>query len=328
MGCSQPCAPATWTRIRPIERGCPAPGPLGAEKAVPAQILAIVAPVYLCAAAGFLWVRLGRSFDTAGLTDLIMRVGAPCLVFSSLLSYEIQLAEAWDMILATGVATAAMAGLAAIALRVAGLPLHTFLSPMTFGNTGNMGIPLCYFAFGEAGLALAVCVFATTSVLHFTFGQAIWSGKAGWREALGTPLVWSTGLALIVMAGGWDLPLWLTRTTSLLGGFTVPLMQLTLGVSLAQLGVTRIGRSLGLAFLKLGVGLSAGLAVVWLFGFEGVSAGVIVMGCTMPVAVFNYMFALRYERSPGEVASVIVVSTGLAALTVPLLVSLLLPEAP
>lgn len=293
---------------------------------MPAEILAIVAPVYLCAAAGFFWVRLGRSFDTVIVSDLIMRVGAPCLVFSSLLSHDIRLDEAGEMILATAVATLMMAALAAIALRVARLPLQTFLSPMTFGNTGNMGIPLCYFAFGEAGLALAVCVFATTSVLHFTLGQVIWSGQSGWREALMTPLVWSTALALMVMAGGWDLPLWLTRTTHLLGSFTVPLMQLTLGVSLAQLGMTRFSRSLGLAFLKLVVGLLAGLAVVWLFGFAGLTAGVMLMGCAMPVAVFNYMFALRYERSPGDVASVIVVSTGLAALTVPILVSFLLPE--
>ena len=287
-----------------------------------------MAPVYLCAAAGFLWVRLGRPFDTVILTDLIMRVGAPCLVFSSLLSHDIQLHEVGEMILASAVATLMMAGLAAIALRIARLPLQTFLSPMTFGNTGNMGIPLCYFAFGEAGLALAVCVFATTSVLHFTLGQVIWSGQSGWREALMTPLVWSTALALMVMAGGWDLPLWLTRTTHLLGSFTIPLMQLTLGVSLAQLGMTRFSRSLGLALLKLMVGLSAGLAVVWLFDLKGLSAGVMLMGCAMPVAVFNYMFALRYERSPGDVASVIVVSTGLAAFTIPILVSFLLPEVP
>ena len=132
---------------------------------MPSEILSIVAPVYICCGVGYLWAWLGRPFDTTLFTDLIMRVGAPCLVFSSLVSYEIQFDQAAEMILATFVATAVMAGLAAVALRVARLPLDTFLAPMTFGNTGNMGIPLCYFAFGEAGLALAICVFATTSVL-------------------------------------------------------------------------------------------------------------------------------------------------------------------
>ena len=289
------------------------------------EILAIVAPVYICCGVGYVWAWLGRPFDTALFTDLIMRVGAPCLVFSSLVSYEIQFDQASEMILATFVATAVMAGLAAMVLRLARLPLNTFLAPMTFGNTGNMGIPLCYFAFGETGLALAICVFATTTVLHFTFGQVIWSSRVSWLEVAKTPLVWSAGLALVVMAWGVDVPAWLNRTTSLLGGFTVPLMQLTLGVSLARLGIVRFGRSAGLALLKLVVGITAGCAAVWLFELEGLSAGVLILGSAMPVAVFNYMFAERYERSPGEVAGVVVVSTLLALLTIPLLIYLLLP---
>jgi malate permease and related proteins len=291
------------------------------------EIFAIVAPVYLCAAVGFLWARLGRAFDTVLVTDLIMGVGAPCLVFSSLVSYEIQFAEVVEMIAATTVAIACMAGVSAIVLGVARIPLNTFLAPLTFGNTGNMGIPLCYFAFGEAGLSLAVCVFAVTSVIHFTVGQAIWSGQAGWGDVLRTPLVWAAVLALIMMATGWGVSSWLTRTTSLLGSFTVPLMQLTLGVSLARLGVVRPGRSLALALVKLFVGISVGLGVAGLFDLEGVAAGVLVLSCAMPAAVFNYMFAVRYERSPGDVASLVVVSTLLAALAVPVLMALLLPES-
>jgi len=286
-----------------------------------------VAPVYLCAAVGFLWARLGRAFDTVLVTDLIMGVGAPCLVFSSLVSYEIQFAEAVEMIAATTVAIACMAGVSAIVLGVARIPLNTFLAPLTFGNTGNMGIPLCYFAFGEAGLSLAICVFAVTSVLHFTVGQAIWSGRAGWGDVVKTPLVWAVVLALIMMATGWGVSSWLTRTTSLLGSFTVPLMQLTLGVSLARLGVVRPGRSLALALVKLFVGISVGLGVAGLFDLEGVAAGVLILSCAMPAAVFNYMFAVRYERSPGDVASLVVVSTLLAALAVPVLMALLLPES-
>jgi predicted permease len=102
-------------------------------------------------------------------------------------------------------------------------------------------------------------------------------------------------------------------------------MQLTLGVSLARLGIVRFGRSAGLALLKLVVGITAGCAAVWLFELEGLSAGVLILGSAMPVAVFNYMFAERYERSPEEVAGVVVVSTLLALLTIPLLISILLP---
>jgi predicted permease len=72
------------------------------------------------------------------------------------------------------------------------------------------------------------------------------------------------------------------------------------------------------------MGASVGAAVGWLLGFEGVAFGVMVLDCAMPVAVFNYMFASRYDRSPSEVASVIVLSTLLSFVTLPILISLLL----
>ena len=113
-----------------------------------AELFTIVAPVYICAAIGFIWVRSGRRFDAALLTDLIFFVGSPCLTFSSLVSQPIALGVLGDMMAATALALLCLALLAALALRVAGLPLGTYLAPMTFGNTGNMGIPICYFAFG------------------------------------------------------------------------------------------------------------------------------------------------------------------------------------
>ena len=126
-----------------------------------------------------------------------------------------------------------------------------------------------------------------------------------------------------------SVPSWISRTTSLLGGFTIPVMQLTLGVSLARFGVVRPLRGLGLSLLKLAGGAAVGFAVAALLGLEGVAAGVVILDCAMPVAVFNYMFAERHARSPSEVASLIVLSTLLSLLTLPLLIGMFfLPGSP
>ena len=55
-----------------------------------AELFSIVAPVYFCAALGTIWIRLGRRFDTDLISDLIMTIGAPCLVFSSLVTIEVE----------------------------------------------------------------------------------------------------------------------------------------------------------------------------------------------------------------------------------------------
>lgn len=292
-----------------------------------AELVSIVVPVYLCAALGFFWVRSGRHYDTAFMTDMVMMVGAPCLTFSSLVGIDLQLDQLLEMALAVVLATCGLGLLAAIVMRIARIPLTTFLAPMTFGNTGNMGIPICYFAFGSEGLALGVCFYATTALLQFTVGQLLWSGNVSLVQLLRTPLTYASLLAVAVIGFDIEVPRWLLRTTTLMGDFTIPIMQFTLGVSLARLELRNLPRSFALSSLKLGLGASVGFGLASLLGFEGVARGVLVLDCAMPVAVVNYMFAARFDRSPSEVASVIVLSTLLSFLTLPLLLTCVLPSS-
>lgn len=288
------------------------------------ELVAIVVPVYVCAGIGFLWVRSGRAYDTALMTDLVVYIGAPSLVFSSLVSQSITGDVLAEMLGAVVVAIFSLGALAAGVLWISGLSVRTYLAPMTFGNAGNMGLPLCYFAFGEAGLALGVCYFVVGALLHFTVGQAIWSGRASFGELVRSPLVWSVLLASGVLAADVEVPRWLFRTTTLLGDFTIPIMQLTLGVSLAGLEVAHVKKSVLLSCLKIGGGAAIGFAVGHALDLGPLARGVLALQCAMPVAVFNYMFAVRFDRAPTEVASVIVVSTLIALFTTPLLIAQIL----
>lgn len=291
------------------------------------DLFSIVVPVYICAGIGFLWVRSGRAYDTALMTDLIFYIGGPCLVFSSLVSQSIGRESIEQMFLAVVVAFVMLALLAAFVLRLTRQSLRTFLAPMTFGNAGNMGLPLCYFAFGDPGLELGICFFVVGTLAHFTIGQAVWSEKPSFWILFQSPIVWSVALAVLFLGAGIPVPRWLMRTTGLLGDFTIPIMQLTLGVSLAGFGIRNVGRSVGLSVLKIGGGALVGWSVASLLGLEGVARGVLILQCAMPVAVFNYMFAVRFNREPGEVASVIVASTLMALIAMPVLIGLLMLPA-
>lgn len=293
-------------------------------------VLSIVAPVFVCACVGFAWTRSGRSYDRALMTGLISQIGAPCLVFSNLVSLPV---DAGAMVALSGAAVASIAIFTAVglaALRVANLPTHTFLAPLVFGNAGNMGIAICRFAYpgpaGEAsspGLALGICYFAVASLLHFTLGPVFWAGRFRLVDVVRTPLTWAVVLAGGVIATDLPLPVWLVNATRLLGDFSIPLMLLTLGVSLGDLGVTRVPRMLALGGLRLAMGTSVGVGLAWLLELEGVVRGVLILQCAMPPAVFNYLFAEQYERSPDQVASLVVVTTLLAFVTIPLLLAFL-----
>lgn len=285
------------------------------------EVLPIVAPVFVCAGLGWGWARLGRAYDRALITQLIFDVGAPCLVFSSLVALDVT-ADALAGI--AGGALLAMACFAAIGfavLRVAGLPAHTYLGPLVFPNSGNLGLPLCLFAFGDEGLALGVAFFATVSLAHYTLGVWLWSGLASPVELLRTPLFYAVLLAAGVLAAELPVPRWIRNTTELLGSLTIPLMLLTLGVALGELATVRAARTAAISALRLGMGFGVGVGLAAWLELEGAARGVFIIECAMPVAVFNFLFAERYHRSPEAVASLVVVSTLLAFAALPLLLA-------
>jgi malate permease and related proteins len=204
------------------------------------------------------------------------------------------------------------------------LPLHSYLPALMFPNAGNMGLPLCLYAFGQEGLTLAIVYFAVFSVAQFTIGASIAAGSASPGRILKLPLPYAVLLSLPFMATGTHLPDAVTNVLEVFAGITIPLMLLALGVSLAQLKVASLGRALVLALIRLGGGLAVGVLLAWALGFHGAERGVVIIQSAMPVAVFNYLFAQLYRRAPDEVAGAIVTSTAISFVTLPLLLLLAL----
>lgn len=283
------------------------------------DITAVMAPVFLIAALGFGWARAGLPYDGAFVTTLMINVATPCLVFATLLRLRFEAAELALVATASLACLLVTAAVAFAVLRVTGLSLRIYLPALIFPNSGNMGMPLCLFAFGDQGLGLAVVFFAVLAVAQFTLGPAIAAGRLDLRQMARTPLIYAVALALLMQALGLDLPRWAANTTTLLGDCAVPIMLLSLGVALARLRVAGMGRALAMSVLRLGLGFAVGLAVAEAMGLEGTMRGVIMLESAMPVAVFNYLWAVRYDTAPEEVAGMVLGSTVLSFVTLPLL---------
>ncbi|WP_448206788.1 AEC family transporter [Azospirillum sp. sgz302134] len=282
-------------------------------------IAAVVVPVFLIAALGYGWSRAKLPYDSAFITTFAINVSTPCLVFASLVRLTIGGEELLTMALAS-VGCMFLAGLLATPVLLAfRLPLRVYLPALSFPNGGNMGIPVCLFAFGETGLGLAVLFFAALAVLQFTIGPALAAGTTNLKQVLRTPVIYAVVLAVLVLLTGVRPPQWVSNTTTLLGNCAVPLMLFSLGVALAGLRMRGIARSLGMSAMRILLGFGAGLAVAQVMGLHGTIRGVVLLQSTMPVAVFNYLWALRYNNAPEEVAGMVLGSTAIAFLTLPLL---------
>jgi len=282
-------------------------------------LFSIIAPVFICAGIGFAWEKFGPRYDVELVTNLVTTIGAPCLVFHTLANLEVDGSAFVTIVGAAVTALAVFAVLGALILKLARLPQRSFLPALMFPNVGNVGVPLNYLAFGDLGLALAIGVFTVYVVGQFTVGVAIASGTVSLKALARLPLLYALAAALVFMITGTAPPKWIDGTTELLGGLTIPLMLITLGISLARLKVASVPRSLGLSMLRLVMGFAVGVGLTWALGLEGVARGVFIVEMSMPVAVFNYLFAQRYKTAPEEVAGMVLMSTALSFASLPLL---------
>jgi malate permease and related proteins len=288
------------------------------------QILNVVAPTFIVVMVGWLWAKASYKFDHGFVTSLIMNVGGPCLIFSTLGDLKISASLMGEIGIATLIAIILYGVIGTLILKGAGLSCRAFLAPMMFPNIGNIGLPICLFAYGKTGLALAVMVFAVFSLFQFTVGIRLYSGAGSVLSLFKEPIIYSVIASLIFIIKGSRPPDILLRTADLLGAFTIPLMLLSLGVTLAHLKIISIKRSLLLALLRVSMGFGVSLALAYAFKLSPEARGVFVLQCSMPVAVFNYMLAERYNRSPKENAELLMVSTLLSLVTLPLILRMLL----
>lgn len=283
------------------------------------EIINIIAPIFICSGVGYVWAKRGLGYDAEFVTRLVANVGFPCLIFSSLSKSRMtdQTFEAMSLAALFSVALFFIIG--ALLLKILKLEQSTYLPSLALANTGNMGVPLCLFAFGSTGLTYGFAYFWVQSIIVFSAGSAIAARTLKISALLKMPLIWSVGLAFIFNYFSLSLPIGLDETIRILGEFSIPLCLITLGASLSSLKVTSIGKSIILSVFRLTSGLAIGIWLSELFDFTGVARGVLIIQCCMPSAVLNYLFAEMHHNQPKEIAGIVMISTLFSFLTLPIL---------
>lgn len=270
------------------------------------RIAAIMAPLAAIVALGWFYARRTRP-DLAGANRLVVDLCLPALVFASLSGKPLDLAGQAPF-LGGAAAVIVLSGLLAWPLaRWAGTDARAFLPTVMFGNVGPIGIPISLLAFGADGLAPALLLLVLSNVLHFTLGAQLMSGRADLAGLLRSPLIAATALGLAASAWHWALPAWLATAIRLVGDILVPFMLISMGARLVAIPwhAWRIGAFGGVA-APLARLLVATLVVAAL-PLEPAQRGALLLFAALPPAVFNFLLADRYARSPEAVASMVLI---------------------
>ncbi len=288
------------------------------------RIVAIIFPVFAIVAAGYLYARRKQP-DMAFANQLNMDVFVPALVFAALASKSFDLTAYWSLaaggllvVLGSGLLTWPLAKLLKVDSR-------TFLPPMMFNNSGNMGLPLMLLAFGEQALPAAVVLFFIENVLHYSLGTWMLDHHSKLANLWRVPVIAASlaGLAVSLL----KLELWspLYIAIKMLGDVSIPLLLFSLGVRLTRSGA----KDWKLGLIGAAACPIAGMALAWfaapLLGLHGEQRGMLLIFGALPPAVLNYIFAELYRQEPEKVASIVMVGNVAALLFVPLALAIALP---
>ena len=281
------------------------------------RIAGVVFPIYAIIAVGYGY-GLWKKPDMAFANQLNMDIFVPALVFAALASKSFDIAQNIPLLIG---ATAVVLGTGLLAWPVArllGVAGNTFVPPMMFKNSGNMGLPLLVLAFGESALPAAVVLFFAENFLHYSLGTWLLDHRARLTNLWRVPVIAATlaGLAVSVLHFPLWQPLWLG--VKMLGDVAIPLLLFSLGVRLTDSRHADWKISIVGALVSPAAGVLMALLANLALGLSGRDAAMLILFGALPPAVLNYIFAERYRQEPERVASIVLVGNVASLAIIPL----------
>jgi len=287
------------------------------------QILNIVLPVFLITLIGYLFGKI-KKINLTAINDFVIYVSTPCLILSSLTEEPIEISLAGKVFVAViGVILGCLI-IGFLAVKVLNLRTKVYLPTVLFANTGNMGLPLVLFAFGDLGFNVGILYMISTTILHYSLGIMILNYGKSPLEVFRLPLIYSAVLGVAFSVMGWNMPTAIHNGIDLLGEASIPTMTFALGYKLSEVKLTDLKRSFLFGGLRVGAGFIFGLVVVKMLDLSGVIASVVILQSAMPPAVFNFVLAEKYKQDSQVVASIIMAGTLISIITTPIIIAYLL----
>jgi len=264
-----------------------------------------------------------KKVDIQAFVDLIVYVAGPCLIFASISRSDINLTDF------TTIASAALAIILIMALatylifKLTNSDRTGLYLPVVFGNTSYLGYPVALFAFGMDGLSRAVVYDMMNSLVIFSLGIYIVHHKNEIQEAFKVPLLYAVVIGLAVNLLQIPVPDLVFTPIELIGMITIPLALLVLGYKLTEIKISAAKIALLASVFRIGGGVLVALAIINLLSIDGLVKEIIVLQAAMPSAVMAMILAAKYNRDASLVASVVLITTVLSVISIPVILYVL-----
>ncbi len=291
------------------------------------------------------WGYMGGTFDKK-LSKVVIDITCPALILSSAMTGE--LPDRRYILPLLGISVLTYLLLTGVALL-----LPRFLTKkkddegvigfaMMFGNVGFMGYPIVASIFGHEAVFYAAVLNVVNTFTVFTVGTMLIVGKNQessvaekemsrkkmLRKVLySTPMLSAYLTMLIVALEIKDIPEFISQPLTMIGNITVPAALLIIGSSMSQLPLRALlgnGTIYATTLMRLAI-LPVGIHYLMTFlGFSSFVVGINTVVIAMPVATYGTILCLRHGKDTTLITEVTFITTLLAMISIPLLVTWLL----
>tara|TARA_B100001093_G_C26837553_1_gene1019064 strand:- start:1444 stop:2343 length:900 start_codon:yes stop_codon:yes gene_type:complete len=288
------------------------------------KLIDVLAPVFFVIGIGYYIGKKDPKFNTKFITNFAGNIGTPAMIFYTITTTGVTLNIftqyfIYALFIITGFSIIGM-----FFLFILKKDVISELPPLILPNTGNMGIPICLFAYGTAGLGVASAIASVVILFHFTLGVFLAKKSFSFKLLIGNMPIYGILIAVFFLYFEWEVPGFIENTTFLLTYSTIFLVLMSLGVALNKLKVVSWTQASILGAVRVIIGPIIGFSLIKILNLSGYAAGVLLIQSAMPSAVLTYLVGSIYskKRVVDSVASVIVTSTIMSFITIPVVVFL------
>jgi len=286
------------------------------------KLIDVLFPVFFVIGIGYYLGKKNPNINTDFITTFAGNVGTPAMIFYTITTTGVTLNVFTEYFIYALIIIGGFSLVGILFLLILKKDFISELPPLILPNTGNMGIPICLFAYGTAGLGVASAIASVVILLHFTLGVLLAKKSFSLEILIKNMPIYGIIVSVIFLYFEWDVPGYLENTTFLLTYATIFLVLMSLGIALSRLKVVSWTHASILGAVRVIIGPIIGFGLIKYLNLNGFAAGVLLIQSCMPSAVLTYLVGSMYSEKKvvDSVASVIVTSTIISFVTIPIVV--------
>ena len=260
------------------------------------KLFDVLFPVFFVIGVGYYLGVKDPNFDTKFITNFAGNIGTPAMIFYTITTTGVTLAVFIEYFIYALIIISGFSLIGLLFLFTLKRDIISELPPLILPNTGNMGIPICLFAYGTAGLGVASAIASVIILLHFTVGVLLAKKSFSLNILIKNVPIYGIILSILFLYIEWDVPGFIENTTFLLTYTTIFLVLMSLGIALSRFQVVSWTQASILGAVRVIIGPVIGYSLIVYLGLDGFAAGVLLIQSSMPSAVLTYLVGSMYSE--------------------------------